>query len=63
MENEIESIREKLKLFNLREVSRKTNIKYPTLYAFASGKNISPSYKTVKALSDFLKNTAEEMVG
>ena len=60
---DLSSIIEKLKLFNLSEVSRKTGIKYDTLYAIASGKTPNPTYKNIKLLDDFLKSIAEEIGG
>ena len=59
----LDLIIERLKLFNLSEVSRKTGIKYDTLYAIVSGKSPNPTYRNVKILYDFLKTTSEELGG
>lgn len=50
----IEQIREKLKDRNLTEVSKRINITRVYLSAIRSGK-VTPSYKTVALLSDYLE--------
>lgn len=48
-------IKKKLEDRNLKEVSKKSGVKYGTLYNIATGKNDNPNYKTLKTLSDYLK--------
>jgi transcriptional regulator with XRE-family HTH domain len=48
-------IKNKLEDRNLKEVSKKSGVKYGTLYNIATGKNDNPSYKTLEKLSDYLK--------
>ena len=60
---DLDLIIEKLKLFNLSEVSRLTGIKYDTLYAIVSGRSPNPTYRNVKLLNDFLQDAVEKIGG
>lgn len=51
----LEQIIERLRDRNLSEVSRKTGVYYLTLTNIASGKTKNPTYKSVIALSEYLK--------
>lgn len=52
---QIEELRERIKPFNLREVSRQTGIKYGHLYWVISGRIKNPPYDTVCKLIEFIK--------
>jgi len=51
----IDQIKERLADRNLREVSRRTGIGYGNLHAIATGRRTNPTYKVVKAISDYLE--------
>lgn len=40
---------------NLMEVSRRTGVGYANLHALATMRNRNPTYKVLKALSDYLE--------
>lgn len=50
----LENIVEALKDRKLTVVARETDIHYNTIYSIASGKNLDPSYRVVKSLSEYL---------
>jgi len=50
----LSQIREKLLYSNLLRVSNHTGVHRNTLSAIRMGKNVNPSYATVKTLSDYL---------
>jgi transcriptional regulator with XRE-family HTH domain len=54
----LEEIKTALQDRNLRAVSENTGVYYQTLVEIANGKNTNPSYKTLKALSDYLEGKA-----
>jgi transcriptional regulator with XRE-family HTH domain len=41
---------------NLFEVSRESRVSYNTIRAIASGKDVNPTYNTMKAISDYLES-------
>ncbi len=51
----LEQIKEMLKPMNLKAVSEASGVPYNTLYRFAKT-DADPSYRTVKAVSDYLQN-------
>lgn len=57
----LKQIEKKLFDRNLKEVSRQTGLNYGTIFNVATGKNKNPTYKILKALSDYLegKNSNE----
>lgn len=40
---------------NLKAVAGKVNLSYMTVYNIANGKNISPTFKTVKKLAEYFR--------
>ena len=56
---QIEELRERIKPFNLREVSRQTGIKYGHLYWVISGRIKNPPYDTVCKLIEFIKEPSK----
>lgn len=50
----INEIKDKLKDFNLSQVSKRTGVSYPTILKLANG-NDALNYRSVKAVSDFLE--------
>ncbi len=58
----LEQIREALEDRNLAEVARRTGVSRDTLYRIAAGVG-SPSYETLKALSDYLGGGGEVIGG
>jgi len=51
----IDEIREKLSDRNLREVARRCEMSYMTVYNMANGNIENPGYKTIKTLVDYLE--------
>lgn len=56
---QFEELRERIKPFNLREVSRQTGIKYGHLYWVVSGRIKNPPYDTVYKLIEFIKQAGK----
>ncbi len=54
----IEEIRARLQDRNLRAVADNTGVYYQTVVEIANGKNENPTYKNLKALSDYLEGRA-----
>ena len=54
----LEEIKTALQDRNLRAVSENTGVYYQVVVELANGKNTNPSYKTLKALSDYLGGKA-----
>jgi DNA-binding phage protein len=50
----IEEILTDLKTRNLSKVAKETGFSYQQLWKITSGKVINPSYKSIKALSDYI---------
>jgi hypothetical protein len=50
----LEEVRARLADRNLAKVSKRANLHYNVVYRVAAGITVSPSYETVKALSDYL---------
>lgn len=53
----VEQMKEKLADRNLEVVAERTGLSRQTLSHIRTGKLTNPSYKTIKALSDYLEGT------
>ena len=53
----IEQVRARLQDRNLRAVAEASGVYYQVVTEIASGKNQNPTYKNLKALSDYLEGT------
>lgn len=57
----VEKIKEHLQDRRLLVISEATGIHYATILAIKTGRVTNPSYETVRALSDYLTNDANEL--
>ena len=57
---ELPEIVRKLQNENLNTVSMDTHINYQQIWRIKSGKDCNPTYKTIKALSDYFLNKLDE---
>jgi transcriptional regulator with XRE-family HTH domain len=51
---DLDQIKERLVCYNIEALSEQTGVHRNTLAAIKKGKNVNPTYKTLKALSSYL---------
>ena len=57
----VDEIKERLQDRRLLVIAETTGIHYATILSIKTGRVTNPSYETVKALSDYLANDANEL--